>query len=106
MSFADLDGESFLVLSQIGFWMEMTRRNLPNAQIVEQDDRFVFEQLARTTDLICFVTNATRPEREREGRVAVPITDADAHATFYLTALADAPDRVRQIVDWVKRSVQ
>lgn len=104
--FADLDGENFLVLSQIGFWMEMTRRNLPNARIVEQDDRFVFEQLARTTDLICFVTDVTQEQRMEagEGRVAVPITDADAHATFYLTVLMDAPERVQGLFDWVERT--
>ncbi|MBQ6523180.1 MAG: LysR family transcriptional regulator [Atopobiaceae bacterium] len=101
VSFADLDGESFLVLSQIGFWMEMTRRNLPNAQIVEQADQFVFEQLMRTTDLICFVTDATRARREGESRVAVPIVDADAHATFYLSALTDASRRVQEIFRWV-----
>jgi DNA-binding transcriptional LysR family regulator len=106
VSFADLDGESFLVLSQIGFWMGMTRRNLPNAQIVEQSDSQVFEQLMRTTDLLCFVTDVTQANRTWDGRVAVPITDADAHATFYLSALSDAPQRVQDIFQWVERSVE
>jgi len=35
---------------------------------------------------------------------AVPISDADAHATFYLSALVDAPQRVQDIYRWVKGS--
>jgi DNA-binding transcriptional LysR family regulator len=100
VSFADLDGESFLVLSEVGFWMDMLRRNMPRANIVEQADRSVFEQLVRTTELLGFVTNVTQGIREGFNRVAVPISDADAHATFFLSALADAPQRVQDIYDW------
>ena len=101
VSFADLDGESFLVLSEVGFWMDMLRRHMPNANIVEQADRSVFEQLVRTTELLSFVTNVTQGIREGLDRVAVPIADADAHATFFLSALVDAPQRVLDIYDWV-----
>jgi DNA-binding transcriptional LysR family regulator len=100
VSFADLDGESFLVLSEVGFWMGMLRRNMPHANIVEQADRSVFEQLVRSTELVSFVTNVTHESRSVLGRVAVPIADADAHATFYLSTLADAPQRVQDIYDW------
>jgi DNA-binding transcriptional LysR family regulator len=100
VSFADLDGESFLVLSEVGFWMDMLRRNMPRANIVEQADRSVFDQLVRTTELVCFVTNVTHESRSGLGRVAVPISDADAHATFYLSALSDAPQRVQDIFEW------
>ena len=101
VSFADLDGESFLVLSEVGFWMDMLRSNMPRANIVEQADRSVFEQLVRTTELLSFVTNVTQGIREGLDRVAVPIADADAHATFFLSVLADAPQRMRDIYEWV-----
>ena len=104
VSFADLDGESFLVLSEVGFWMDMLRRNMPHAHIVEQADRSVFEQLVRPTELISSVTNITHERRSNLERVAVPIVDADAHATFYLSHLVDAPKRVRDIFQWVERS--
>ena len=106
VGFADLDGEGFLVLADVGFWMGVLRRNMPRAQIVEQADRTVFDQMVRTTDLLGFVTDATQEMRWGEGRVAVPITDADAHATFYLTVLADAPERVRQIFECAKHSIE
>ena len=103
VSFADLDGESVLVLSEVGCWMGMLRRNMPHANIVEQADRSVFEQLVRTTDLISFVTNITHATRSNLDRVAVPIADADAHATYYLSSLVDAPQRVQDIYDWASR---
>lgn len=102
LSFADLDGESFLVLSEVGFWMDVLRRNMPHANIVEQADRSVFEQLVRSTELISFVTGATLARRSHHERVAVPIVDAEAHATFYITALRDAPQRVQDIYQWVE----
>jgi hypothetical protein len=83
--------------------MGMLRRNMPHANIVEQADRSVFEQLVRTTDLISFVTNITHATRNNLDRVAVPIADADAHATYYLSSLVDAPQRVQDIYDWASR---
>ena len=106
VSFADLDGESFLVLSDVGFWMGVLRRNMPNVQIVEQADRTVFDRLVETTKLLSFVTDVTKEMRWGAGRTAVPIVDADAHATFYLTVLSDAPERVQDIFDWVEWSQQ
>jgi DNA-binding transcriptional LysR family regulator len=101
ISFADLDGESLLVLSEAGFWIEVLRRCAPHSQIVEQADRTVFAQLDRTTELISFVTNHTIGARAGHGRVPVPISDADAHATFYLSTLTDVPVRVGEIYEWV-----
>lgn len=105
VSFSDLDGESFLVLSEVGFWMDMLRRNMPHANIVEQADRSVFEQLVRSTELLSFVSNITQAKREGLDRLPVPITDADAHATFYLSVLADAPERVRDIFEWAEGQI-
>ncbi len=101
ISFANLDGESLLVLSEAGFWMGILRRAMPHSQIVEQVDRTVFAQLERTTELISFVTNYTEKTRDTHGRVSIPITDGDAHATFYLSVLVDAPQRVQDIFAWV-----
>ena len=91
------------MLSGVGFWMDVLHRNVPHANIVEQADRSVFEQLVRTTELISFVTNVTHESRSNLERVAVPIADADAHATFYLSTLADAPQRVQDIYEWASR---
>lgn len=104
ISFADLDGEAFLILEQIGLWMDAVRRSLPNSQIIVQKDRVVFEQLAASTSLLTFTTNVPQNQVEASKRTAVPIVDADAHATFFLCVRDDAQERAREIFEAVGES--
>lgn len=99
---ADLDGQAFLMNADVGFWGDVVRAALPNSRIIVQRDATVLVQLIRTTDVLGFVTDVTVPGRTDEGRVRVPIQDADAHATFYVVAMVDAPQPVRDILNAVK----
>lgn len=101
VSFKDLDGQTFLVFEQIGFWMDVTREQLPHAQIIVQNDRNVFMQLAMSSDLLCFATDVPENDPVTTKRTQIPIVDASAHATFFLNARKDAPDQIRQIVELV-----
>lgn len=101
VSFADLDGEQFLVYEQIGFWMDAVGEHLPHAQTIVQKDRTVFAQLVQSTDLLCFTTDVPENDSIVSGRKSIPIVDADAHATFFLNARTDSGQQVQQIFDWV-----
>jgi LysR family cyn operon transcriptional activator len=101
VSFADLDGESFIIFKNVGFWMDVAREHLPSSQILEQEDREVFMQMLRTSDLLAFSSSAPENSQTIENRVTLPIVDADAHATFFLVGSADAEGRVSEIMDWV-----
>ncbi|MBQ6491886.1 MAG: LysR family transcriptional regulator [Atopobiaceae bacterium] len=103
VSFADMEGETFLVMEQLGFWREVYEGSIPGVQSIRQADREVFLQLVKSSDLLCFTTDAPQHRGGIEGRVAVPISDASAHATFFLVALREAVPRVGEIVDWVER---
>ncbi len=101
VSFADLDGRTFLMNSEVGFWGEVVKSAMPNACFIEQSDSNVLDQLLRTSDLLGFVTDVTQfshDDEQEPRRVRIPIHDADAHATFYVVALLDAPERVKEIV--------
>lgn len=102
VSFAELDGETFLVYEQIGFWMDVARERLPHSQLIVQKDRTVFTQLVQGSDLLCFTTDAPENTSVANSRVRVPLVDGSAHATFFLNARADASERVLQIFDWVR----
>jgi DNA-binding transcriptional LysR family regulator len=104
VSFSDFDGETLLLFRSIGFWMDMVREHSPNSRLVVQDDRVVFTQLMNSTDMLCFTTDAPENEGDVPGRVAVPIVDADAHATYFLVAPTDASQRVLDVVDWVEKN--
>lgn len=56
-----------------------------------QQDSNVLAQLIRTSDVLGFVTDVSEFNHPDENRVRVPIQDADAHATFYVVAMIDAP---------------
>ena len=99
LSFADLDGHTFLLYEQIGFWHEVHTRFMPRATFVMQPDRTIFLQQIRTSDLLGFTTNAPENTSGHESRVAIPITDPEAHVTYYLGVRADAPDRVAALFD-------
>ena len=99
VSFEDLGGEDFLVDGSAGFWIDLCRARMPHARILVQRDRTVLSQLLRTTDAIGFVTDASQPVEQRMDRVRVPISNAEAHATFHLSALADAPEHVLGILE-------
>ena len=105
LSFAELDGQSFLVYGQIGYWHQVHERMLPAARFVLQPDRTIFLQQVRTSDLLTFTTNAPENTSGHESRKAVPITDPEAHATFYLCIRADAPQRVAELFDQVQRTL-
>lgn len=98
---SDLVGQSFLILTNIGFWRDRVNESIPNATYIEQDDQNVFGQLARSTPYCTFVTDAPYMGGMPAGRAIVPITSPDAHATFYLVIRKDAPEIVRTLFDWV-----
>lgn len=104
VSFADLAGETFLVMDAIGFWKDVYEQGIPDVHSIVQRDREVFMQLIASSEILHFTTDAPQNSSRIPGRVAVPIVDASAHATFFLVALKAAPARVCEIVDWVKKA--
>lgn len=85
-SFSDLDGETFLVLEQVGFWKEVVDRHAPNAIMIIQKDPTVFTQLLQSTDLLGFATDVAENVHMIGSRAMVPLIDAEAHATYFLCA--------------------
>ncbi len=103
LSLAELDGETFLLHAGVGFWRGLCERLMPRSHYVTQDDYLVFRQLARTSPLPSFVTDAPEADSEALGRVAVPLKDADVHVTFHLAMPAAQRAELRDLADWLER---
>lgn len=101
LSFSELDGQAFLVYGGVGFWREVHMCMLPHSQFVTQPDRTIFLQQVRTSNLLTFTTNAPENTSRHESRRPIPITDPEAHATFFLCMREDAPNNVRQLFEMV-----
>lgn len=86
---SDLAGEKLLVLKDLGFWGDVVRKKIPNADFFWIEERRHLIDLINLSKIPNFITNITevsehyRPIVTRE-RVAVPITDREVNITFYL----------------------
>ena len=105
LTFAELDGMTFLVYGGIGFWHNVHERMLPFAQFVVQPDRTIFLQQVKTSHLLTFTTNAPENTSRHESRRAIPTTNPEAHVTFHLCMRADAPEHVHTIFNLVAANV-
>ena len=59
ISFSDLNGQSVLLLSRIGFWNEVCQRMIPESHLLFQDDPSVFNELTKMSALPNFRSNIT-----------------------------------------------
>ena len=105
LRFQDIDGETFLVYANIGFWRSVVVRELPHAEFLWQEDRSMFEILLSTSDALAFSTEAATPytshQTENVARVAVPLSDASARATFYLVYRTDGQGKGSELIERV-----
>lgn len=102
LSAAQLDGETFLLFNQIGFWKNYCDTCFPHSRFVVQEDRTVFEQLSRTSGFLYFASDAPAAAFEiPPERVVVPLRDTSAHATFYLLTSTQARPEAQAAFDWV-----
>ena len=103
---AELDGSTFLILTGIGFWRELVESALPHATFIDQDDRMVFDQLARTTPHCTFVTNAPYMERAPvPGRTVVPLEDPEVHVTFRLVMRSGSAGLPADLFGWAESHI-
>ena len=92
----ELDGQPFLLYSQIGFWDALCRREMPSSRFLMQQEMDVLGELVENSALPAFTTDyILKREGNRTGRIAVPILDEDANVTYYCTCLRSSQARFR-----------
>ena len=85
VTFSDLNGFNFLLGSEIGFWDEMCRVQMPASRFLVQTNQFEFEELVRESSLPCFTTNLAKNSQSLlADRVKIPVTNPEANVTYYL----------------------
>lgn len=88
ISFSDIDGYNFLLMNQIGFWNDLVQEKMPASKFLVQSSRFEFEELANNSTLPRFATNLSKDrETLQTERVIIPLSDSEAHVTYYLVSL-------------------
>ena len=75
VTFSELNGFNFLLNSEIGFWDEMCRVQMPASRFLVQTNLFEFEELVRKSSLPCFTTNLEKDDQNLlTGRIKIPVT--------------------------------
>ena len=99
----DLEGQSILMFSQIGFWYELCKEMIPHHRFILQDDFHTFGELAYASSLPVFTTDywISRREYASDGRVLLPILDPEADVTYYLACLNSEKRRFKTLFDQI-----
>ena len=85
LTFADINGFNFLLRTELGFWDTLCREKMPASKFLVQTDVAVFNELVRASSLPCFTTDyGQRHHVIYPDRVNIPLTDPEAHVTFFL----------------------
>lgn len=88
--FKDLDHETFLLFSEIGFWHQIHLQKMPSAHFLLQEEPFTFTELVRASALPSFSSDAAlKRGLLDENRVLIPILDDEAHVTYYCSCRMD-----------------
>ena len=83
-SFKDMDGESFLMASEVGYWDHIVRQQMPNAHFLLQNGLEALHELVRASSLPHFATDLTlRLYGRNPQRAYVPISDDVSVEHFY-----------------------
>lgn len=84
LTFEDLDGESVLLFSKIGFWNDICIKMIPQSHLLIQQDADTFMELTRLSALPIFRSNITLNREEQEqNRISIPISNPEAHVIYY-----------------------
>ena len=83
VSFHDLNGESILLLSQIGFWNDICLQYIPDSHLLIQSDETVFNEIKKASALPYFRTNITLSRNLDDNRIDIPIIDEVAKVKYY-----------------------
>ena len=103
ISFADMLGMRILVSGKIGFWMDICKKHLSEEDLLVQRGLDALEKLIEASTLPFF--NSDRMIEmgvQIPGRVSVPISDEDAHATYWVACRASDQSKYRSIFNTVR----
>ena len=84
LSFSDLNGENFLMASEVGMWDDIVRTYMPDSRFLLQGSLEELLAVASTSTMSGFSTDLTlRILGGRGNRVHVPFSDPVSHTDYY-----------------------
>lgn len=101
--FKDIDGESILLLSQIGFWREVCRAKMPLTRALVQTEQEDYQELVQASALPSFVSDlAMRWSGKPQNRVVIPVLDAEAAAVYHFVCRKEDKKKWSALIQKIK----
>lgn len=101
----DLDGQSILLFTQIGFWMNSCKNKMPHSHFLLQIERDSFEELAQVSEFPVFSSSYYRSARNRiSNRIEIPIIDSECHTFYYLVCLKSEYERYKRLFEVINEN--
>ena len=97
----DLNGETMLLYSGIGFWKNALEKEMPDTHFLVQTEASALNELIKASALPSFITDLVmESEGEAPNRISIPIADPEASATFYLTYSPETAKTYRKFLKY------
>lgn len=80
----DLNGQSILILSKIGFWYDICKAKMPDSLFLVQEELSALDELRKSSALPSFATDLTNKSSSHDNRILIPLTAPEVNVTFYI----------------------
>ena len=103
ISFEDLENETMLLYSNIGFWAELHKRTMPKTKFLVQEDRQAFTEIVKSSSLPSFTSNLSiKREGEIKDKVTIPFSNDEARVSFYLSILKSDKNKYAKLTNKIE----
>lgn len=100
IKFHDLDGQTMLLYSNIGFWHELHMKKTPKTKYLLQEERLTFNEIVKASTLPSYTSNLSiKREGKMSNRVILPINEEEAHVTYYVVMLKENKKKYKELID-------
>lgn len=103
IKFHDLDGQTMLLYSNIGFWHDLHIQKTPKTRYLLQDERLTFNEIVKASTLPSYTSNLSiKREGKMSDRVILPINEEEAHVTYYIVMLKKNKKKYKDLIDKIE----
>lgn len=100
IKFHDLDGQTMLLYSNIGFWHDLHMQKTPKTKYLLQEERLTFNEIVKASTLPSYTSNLSiKREGKMSDRVILPINEEEAHVTYYVVMLKENKKKYKDLID-------
>lgn len=100
IKFHDLDGQTMLLYSNIGFWHDLHMEKTPKTKYLLQEERLTFNEIVKASTLPSYTSNLSiKREGKMSDRVILPINEEEAHVQYYVVMLKENKKKHKDLID-------